>query len=461
MRPGGEWQKRTNSTETMQTVTLELTIILALVLFNGVFAMTEIAVVSSRKSRLKAMAAAGRRGAASAFRLASSPGRFLATVQVGITLVGVLAGAFGGATMARELARWLSGIPMLAPYATGLSLAAVVAVITYLSLVLGELVPKRIALSDPEMVAARMAHTVNRLARLASPAVWVLEQSTRLVTGLLRLRDPAKSAVSEEEIRLLLREATDAGSLAHIETSMIERVLGLDHLPVREIMTPRPKMIFLNVEDSHETVWHKMVVSGHSQFPVYEDNRDHIIGLVTLKAVYANLAAGVPVRLRDLTTKPLMIPASQRVLELLETFRHTGQHVGLVVDEFGNVVGMVTLIDVMEAIAGDFPDQQERLRPTAVKRSDGTWLIDGLLEMDRLQALLPDFQFDPPERRSYHTAAGFLLERMGRIPAEGESHAEQEHQFEVIDMDRQRVDKILVAPPGVLSLRDQSSEGGR
>lgn len=432
----------------MQTVAFELTIILALVLFNGVFAMTEIAVISSRKSRLKAMAAAGRRGAASAFRLASSPGRFLATVQVGITLVGVLAGAFGGATMARELARWLAGIPWLAPYATGLSLAAVVAVIGFLSLVLGELVPKRIALGNPEVVAARMAPSVNRLARLGLPAVWLLEQSTRLVVSLLRLPEPAKSSVSEEEIRLLLREATDAGALARIESSMIERVLSLDHLPVREVMTPRPKMIFLNVEDSHETVWHKMVVSGHSQFPVYEGNRDHIIGLVTLKAVYANLAAGVPVRLRDLTTRPLIIPASQRVLDLLETFRSTGQHVGLVVDEFGNVVGMVTLIDVMEAIAGDFPDQLARLRPTAVKRADGTWLIDGLLEIDRLQSLLPGFRFDPAEHRSFHTAAGFLLERMGRIPAEGETHAEQAHQFEVIDMDRQRVDKILITPPG-------------
>ncbi|MCP5521668.1 MAG: HlyC/CorC family transporter [Verrucomicrobiales bacterium] len=432
----------------MQSVAIELTIILALVLFNGIFAMTEIAVVSSRKSRLKEMAAAGGRGAASALRLAASPGRFLATVQVGITLVGVLAGAFGGATMSRELARWLQELPWVGSYATGLSFALVVAMITFLSLVLGELVPKRIALSNPETVAARMAHSVSRLARLASPAVWVLEKSTRLVCGLLRLREPVRAPVSEEEIRLLLREATDAGALERMESSMIERVLGLDHLPVREIMTPRPKMIFLNVEDSHETVWHKMVVSGHSQFPVYEGNRDHIRGLVTLKAVYANLAAGVPVRLRDLTTRPLIVPASQRVLDLLETFRRTGQHVGLVVDEFGSVVGMVTLIDVMEAIAGDFPDQQARLRPTAVKRPDGTWLVDGLLEIDRLQQLLPEFRFAPPERRSHHTVAGFLLERMGRIPAEGESHEEQNHKFEVIDMDARRVDKILVTPLG-------------
>lgn len=444
----------------MQSVVLELTIILALVLFNGIFAMTEIAVVSSRKSRLKEMAGAGGRGAASALRLASSPGRFLATVQVGITLVGVLAGAFGGATMARELARWIASLPWVGAYATGLSFAMVVAMITYLSLVLGELVPKRIALSNPEAVAARMAHSVSRLARLASPAVWLLEQSTRLVCSLVRLREPPRAPVSEEEIRLLLREATDAGALERTESSMVERVLGLDQLPVREVMTPRPKMILLNVEDPHETVWHKMVVSGHSQFPVYEGNRDHILGLVTLKAVYANLAAGVPVRLRDLTTRPLIVPASQRVLDLLETFRRTGQHVGLVVDEFGSVVGMVTLIDVMEAIAGDFPDQQERLRPTAVKRADGTWLVDGLLEIDRLQQFLPDFHFAPPERRSHHTAAGFLLERLGRIPTEGETHSEQNHTFEVIDMDARRVDKILITPLGTESPRDQTSGRG-
>ncbi|MCP5517278.1 MAG: HlyC/CorC family transporter [Verrucomicrobiales bacterium] len=433
----------------MEAITLELLIVVVLILLNGVLSMTEIAVVSSRKSRLQQMAREGVRGAATARALAAAPSRFLATVQVGITLVGVLAGAFGGATMARELERVLRLIPLLEPYAGGLAFALVVAAITYLSLVIGELVPKRVALANPEKVASLMAATVSRLARLASPAVWLLDRSTNLVVRFLNVREATAAPISEEEIRLLLGEGTASGVFERSESAMIESVLELDRLPVREIMTPRPKLIFLDVADPHEALWHKVVVSGHSQFPVYEENRDNIVGLVTLKAIYANLAAGLPVRLRDLATRPLVVPSSQRVLSLLETFRRTSTHVALVADEFGSIDGLVTLIDVMEAIAGDFPSQEERLKPGAVKRADGTWLVDGMVELDRLERVFPGLAFDPPEHRTYHTLAGFLLSRLEHIPTEGETHEEQAHRFEIIDMDRQRVDKVLVTPPGV------------
>lgn len=428
----------------MEAITLELLVVVVLILFNGVFAMTEIAVVSSRKSRLQQMAHDGVRGAAKAHALASAPSRFLATVQVGITLVGVLAGAFGGATMAGELERVLRGFPLLEPYAGGLAFAFVVAAITYLSLVIGELVPKRVALTAPERVASLMAATVSRLARLASPAVWLLDRSTNLVVRLLRVRETTATPISEEEIRLLLSEGTASGVFERVESAMVESVLELDRLPVREIMTPRPKLIFLNLTDPHEAIWHKIVVSGHSQFPVYQDNRDNVVGIVSLKAIYANLAAGLPVRLRDLATRPLTVPSSQRVLALLETFRRTGVHAALVTDEFGGVDGLVTLIDVMQAIAGDFPSQEERLRPDAVQRADGTWLVDGMLELERLERLFPDLEFDPPEHRTYHTLAGYLLSRLEHIPTEGEARDEQGYRFEIIDMDRQRVDKVLV-----------------
>lgn len=435
------------------TVLTELLLILGLVLLNGVFALAEIALVSARSSRLKELANKGRRGAARALRLAEAPGRFLATVQVGITLVGVLAGAFGGATLAGQLAGWMRRTAWLQPYAEELSLALVVALISYLSLVLGELVPKRIALTAPERFASFVAPPVSLLSRIAAPAVWVLERSTWLVTTLLRIPPTRTSKVSEDELRLLLREAVEEGVLERNESSMVERVLNLDRLPVGEIMTPRAKLTCLDVADSHETIWHKIVVSGHSHFPVYEGNRDNIVGIVSLKAIYANLAAGLPVRLRDLMTQPLIVPEHQRVLQLLETFRRSSQHIALVADEFGQFIGLVTLIDVMEAIAGDFPRPDERLRPTVKQRHDGSLLADGAIEIERLAEHLPEFPFEPPEDRSYHTLAGFLLERMGRIPSEGDTYEERGYGFEVIDMDRQRIDKVLIYPPGVERLR--------
>lgn len=429
----------------MNQIALEILIILLLLLANGVFAMTEMAMVSARKTQLKQRAAEGDTGAVAALALVESPNRMLSTVQVGITLVGVLAGAFGGATLARAIAAALAEMPVLAPYAPALGIAAVVVGITYLSLILGELVPKRIALGAPERIASRMARPMNFIATIASPVVRFLGWSTDLVLALLGVKPQPAPRVSEEEIKMLMLEGTSSGDFHSAEPEMVEAVLALDRLSVREIMTPRPKIIFLNKDDPHEAVWHKIVVSSHSSFPVYQGNRDHVVGLVTVKAIYANLAANAQVRLAELMMPPLFVPETQPVVQLLETFRSARRHIALVADEFGSVVGLVTLVDVLEAIVGDFPTAEERLKPEVRRRDDGTWLIDGLIEVEEVATQIPDLVFPPEGERDYATLAGFVLTQLGRVPQEGETCVHGGFTFEVLDMDRQRVDKLLVS----------------
>ena len=422
----------------------EILIIFLLLLGNGVFAMTEMAVVSARKTRLKQLADEGDLRAAAALALASEPNRFLSTVQVGITLVGVLAGAFGGATLAGEIAAKLRHFPVLQPHASSLSVATVVIGITYFSLIIGELVPKRLALGNPEAIARLMAGPMNAISRLASPVVWFLGVSTDIVLKALGVRAPGPQAMSNEEIQVMMEEGMKAGVFHDTEPRMVESVLALDHLPVSEIMTPRTKIIFLNNEDSHEAVWHKIVVSGHSAFPVFESSRDNVVGMVTVKAIYANLAAGARATLADLLTTPLIVPATQSVTQLLDAFKSCGRHVALVANEFGDIVGLITLVDVLEAIVGEIESPAERLKPVAKRRDDGTWLVDGALEVERLADLLPDLPVPGDDDRTCQTVAGLALARFGRVPAEGESFTWAGHRFEIIDMDRHRIDKLLI-----------------
>ncbi len=428
----------------MGAIGTEILIILLLLLGNGVFAMTEMAVVSARKARLKKLAAEGDRRSAAALVLAAEPNRFLSTVQVGITLVGVLAGAFGGTTLAGEIARPLAQVPALAAHAQGIAVAVVVLGITYCSLIVGELVPKRLALRNPEGIARVMAAPMLAIARLATPLVWLLGVSTELVLKLLGVKSRAQAEVSDEEIQVMMQEGMKAGIFHDAEPKMVERVLALDQLPVSEIMTPRAKMIFLNKTDPHEAVWHKVVVSGHSNFPVFENSRDNVVGVISVKSIYANLAAGARANVADLLVAPLIVPATQFVTQLLDTFKSSGQHVALVADEFGDITGMITLVDVLEAIVGEIATPSERLKPEAKRRDDGTWLVDGALEIERLGAILPELEFPAAEDRAYETVAGLALAHFGRVPAEGETFDLGVHRFEIIDMDRHRIDKLLI-----------------
>jgi len=430
----------------MNQVLIEVAVIFVLLVGNGVFSMAEIAVVSARKPRLRQRADGGDARALKALMLAESPNTFLATVQIGITLVGVLAAAFSGATLAAELSRPLKQVAWLAPYADRVSFAIVVGALTYFTLVIGELVPKRLGLANPEGIARALAGPMTAISRLAAPLVALLSISTEALLKVLRFKPEQEATVSEEEVKLLVKEGTRAGVFLKHESEMVESVLALDRVPVRDLMTPRAKIIWVNVAETHDALWHKIVVSGHTTFPVYEGNRDHVVGFLTVKAVYANLAAGLPVKVKDLMTPPLVVPASQVATALLETFKRGRHRVAIVADEFGGVTGLVSLHDIMEAIVGDLPTQSEKAKPAGLRRDDGSWLVDGMLDVEAFERLLPEFKLHPPGQRDYQTFAGFVMKHLGHVPHEGEIFQLHGYNVEVIDMDGHRVDKLLLMP---------------
>jgi putative hemolysin len=430
----------------MTVIVTEIAVLLLLFLANGLFAMTEIAVVSARRARLRHLADLGDDQARAALELVRSPNRFLSTVQIGITLVGVTAGAFGGAAIAENIRVVLQPISLLAPHADAISLTIVVVVITYLSLVLGELAPKRIGLSRPERISMAMAKPMQKLSMIAGPAVDFLSASTEVLLRLVGFKPTKQPPVTEEEVKVLMQEGLRAGAFNRVESEIVNSALELDQWVVRDIMTPRLKIIWLNRDDTHEAVWHKIAASAHSFFPVYESSRDNVAGIVSVKTIYANLARGVTPKISDLMTKPLVVPATQTVIQLLETFKQSGNHIALATDEFGSLVGLVTIHDVMEAIVGEFPSPEERLRPEAQRRDDGSWLIDAMIDIERLESILPGLTFGDEESKDYQTLAGFVIKHFGRVPKEGETFESQGYFFEILDMDRHRVDKVLVMP---------------
>lgn len=430
----------------MNEIFLELLLLLLLLLANGAFALAEISVVSARKARLRALAEAGSARARVALKVAEEPTRFLSTVQIGITLIGILAGAFGGARLSGHLAGFLATWPGLAPYSQPLALGLVVGGITYFSLIIGELVPKQLGLRQPERNAMLVAGPMNWLARLAAPFVWFLTGSTQLVLRLLGIKPQVEAPPSDEEITHLIRQGSTAGVFHAAEAALVEGVLRLDERPVTEIMTRRTRIVWLNVADSDEENWRKIVASGHSHFPVYEGTRDVVIGLVSVKALWANSAIGLPNRLRDHLTKPLIVPQTIHAVQLLETFKQSGRHLALVADEYGSIQGLVTLIDVMEAIVGDLPGPDDRHTPGAVRREDGSWLVDGGMELVEFKRRLGVAALPGEEGGDFQTVGGFMLDRFGRIPAAGESFSCAGWRFEVVDMDRHRIDKVLLGP---------------
>lgn len=426
----------------MTRILVEVLVVFILLIANGLFSMAEIAIVSSKKGKLRRLASAGDKRAQTALDLAESPNRFLATVQIGITLVGIFAGAFGGATLSEKLAQAIPDVP----YGKEISFSLVVAVITYFSLVIGELVPKRIGLGNPEGIAMFLARFMHRLSVFAGPLVTFLSKSTDALLRIFAVKPEKEAVVTEEEVRGLMQEGLRAGAFNRVESEIIHSALELDQVRVRDIMTPRTKITWINKHDLHEAVWHKIVVSNHSYFPVYEDNRDNVVGIVSLKSIYANLAAGTQARIKDLMIPPLIAPATLTAIQLLDVFKQKGRHIALVADEFGTIIGLVTLNDVMEAVLGEFPSQEERQKPKALKRDDGTWLVDGLLDLQHVEAAIPGMKFAREPAQDFETLGGFILHHLCRIPTEGESFQWMNHKFEVIDMDKHRVDKVLISP---------------
>lgn len=433
----------------MDAIAFELIVIALLLLANGVFAMTEMALVSSRKTRLQNLAEAGNRGAHAALDLKDSPNRFFSTVQIGITLIGIFAGAFGGATLSQEIGAMFADVPVIGPHSQKIALGVVVVGITFFSLVIGELVPKRLALQRPEAISSLVARPMQMLSRLASPAVRVLSFSTEAILRLLGVRDARTAPVTEEEVAGLVREGLQAGVFLHAESEMVESVLALDRLHVKHIMTPRTRIVWIASDESHEQVWHKIVVSNHSHFPVYDDHPDQVIGFVSVKSIYANLAAGVPVELEHLITPALIVPESQTAIHLLETLKREGRHIALVTDEFGGISGLVTINDLLEAIVGELPEAGQKRTAPFVKRSDGSLLVDALVGLEELEEFLAGFVTSEDERRRVSTLGGYICARLGRLPSEGEAFDAHGYRFEVIDMDLRRVDKVLITPqPG-------------
>ncbi len=430
----------------MINTVFEIGIILVLLLCNGLFAMTEIAIVSSRRAVLQARADAGSKGALRALRLAESPNRFLSTVQIGITFVGVFLGAFSGASLAVKLAEWLKALGFLGAAVEEISLGLVIGTITFASIVVGELVPKRLALKYPESIAAMMSGPMSWLSWISTPFVWLLSKST---SGLLRLfgvKESEESHLSREEFTVLIREGMVAGGIDHNESRMMEGVLGFEKLDVYDIMIPRPKMVWIDRDEPHSQAWPRIVKSTQNFFPVYQGQRDNLIGVVSVKDCYAQLAAGLEVRFQNLMQAPLLVPEVQKASLLLEDFRRTGHHAAFVVDEFGGVIGMVTLIDLMEAIVGDVPSKEERLTLPIRQRKDGSWLVDGLFEIEKLGGHLRGFEAPEGAGDEYQTLAGWFSQRLARVPAEGDVIEESGWRFEIVDMDGIRVDKVLAMP---------------
>ncbi len=427
----------------MMSALFEIALILVLLLCNGLFAMTEIALVSSRRAVLQARAEAGGKGAARALKLADSPNRFLSTVQIGITLVGIVAGAFGGARLGARLAAWLEPMGFLGPFVEEISFAVVIGSITYVSLIVGELVPKRLAMQYPEGIASMMSGPMSGLSKVAAPFVWLLSWSTGKLLLLFGVKETEEQKLSREEMTVLIREGMVAGGVARSESRMMEGVLGFDKLDVYDIMIPRPKMVWIERDESHAEVWPRIVKSTQGVFPVYHGQRDNLVGVVSVKDCYAQLAAGIEVKFQNLMQPPLLVPEVQKASLLLEDFRRTGHHAAFVVDEFGGVIGMVTLLDLMEAIVGDVPSKEERLTMPIKQRKDGSWLIDGLFEIEKLDAFLKGFA--PPEGAGdeYQTLAGWFSQRLARVPSEGDLIEEHGWRFEIVDMDGIRVDKVL------------------
>jgi len=428
----------------MSNIAAEIIIIVLLVLANGLFAMAELAIVSVRKARFRKLAEQGDARARAALDLAETPSRFLSTVQVGITLIGVLAGAFGGATLARAIADALQPFPAVASYGEAIGVGVVVLGITLLSVVIGELVPKRIALNNPLGVALAVARPVRRLSLLADPVVRFLSGATDLVLRLFGIAPKAEPPVTEEEVRALVEQGQRTGVFFKAEKELVDRALVLDTLRAGDLMTPRARIVWLNMADADDINWRKIVNSAHSYFPVYERQRDDVRGLVSVKALWANLALAGSAKLKDLLFEPLFVPLNMSALKLLEAFKQSRKHVALVTDEFGTVQGLVTLVDVLEELVGDFPAFDEPREARIVRREDGSWLVDGALELEELKRLLAVKKLPGEAEDDFQTMGGFVLAQLQRIPREGDHFDSSGFRFEVADMDRHRVDKVLI-----------------
>lgn len=420
----------------------ELATVAALIIINGLLAMSELAIVSSRPARLSALVQKNVTGSRRALALASDPGKFLSTVQIGITLVGVLSGAISGATLGQRLTLWLLDIGMPPGWAEAIGVGVVVTAITYGSLIIGELVPKQIALRNPEAVAVKVAPAMTLLAKISSPVVWLLDKSGKAMLLLLGQRGEAGDKVTEDEIHNLVLEAEHAGVLEPGEKEMIAGVMRLGDRPVGAVMTPRHEVNMIDLANDPETIREAVRHSPHSRLPVYEGNRDEPLGIIQAKDLLDAYLAGTTPDIKSLLREAPVIPMSADARDVLTILKGSPVHMGLVHDEYGSFEGVVTTADILESIVGGFSTEEGPAEPAAVQRHDGSYLLSGWMPVDEFSDLL---SIPIPSSRNYHTLAGFTLQHFGTIPAVGDSFDNHGWRFEVVDLDGRRIDKILAS----------------
>lgn len=427
---------------------MDIFIILGLILVNGVFAMSEIAVVTSKRIRLQKLSENGSRGAQAALDLSDSPSRFLSTIQVGITLIGIFNGAFGEASLVERLTPEVALIPVVSVYAREIALAIVVVGITFASLILGELVPKRIAMQYPEVVASLVAAPMLWLSRLMGPFVKVLTGTTEFILRILGMHHKKDDAVTEEEIAGLFREGTDAGLFEKTEHDIVSRALRLDDQRVAGLMTPRLDVHFIDLEDPIEVNLAKIADSSYNRFPVCRGDISHVIGIVHAGSLFEQAIRGKAINTVDIaaaTRPPLFVPETISAMQLLETLKKNRAELALVIDEYGEIEGIVTLSDVLGALVGDVSVIDEHHEVDGVRRDDGSWLIDGGVSFDRFRELLEtDVRFPEEASGTYHTLAGFVMTFLGHIPQMSDSFEWEGYRIEVVDMDRNRIDRLLI-----------------
>jgi putative hemolysin len=421
---------------------LDILILVLLLVVNGVFAMSEMAIISSRKAYLQERLDKGEKGAKEALELLNEPNRFLSTVQVGITLVGIIAGAFGGSALAGDLAALIRYFaPALSQYADEISFGLVVTLITYLSLVIGELVPKRIALNNPERIAILLAPPMGQLSRIASPLVWLLSKSTEMLSALLGVKGDGNQFITDFEVVALMREGMDYGEFKLHEHEMVKGALELDDIRVREIITPRITMVWLDMNDSRESLIQKLRDSAYSMYPVGDGEREDTLGVVFSHDVLLQLLSEERPDLRKLIHEPLYVPETAIAADVLQQFKTKVVTMALVVNEHGSIEGMVTQNDILQEIVGDLELAEDKL----VQREDGSWLVSGQYSISDVEELLANFTIPDTELGDYNTLAGFVLARLGHIPNVSASFEWESYRFEVVDMDGRRIDKVLIS----------------
>ena len=431
----------------MNRFLLEALIIILLLAANGVFAMAEMAIVSARKARLQQRASKGDVRAKQALEQANNPNELLSTVQIGITLIGILAGAFGGATIAEEIAALFDRVSWLKPYSEAVAVGLVVLVITYLSLIFGELAPKRLALYNPEAIAMRLARPMKLLAKITRPLNRLLNFSTDRVVRLTGARPSSEPAVTEEEVKVLIEQGTLIGVFEQEEQEMIKGVLRLGDQTLGGLMTPRRQVVWLDLAESPEEMREKILGSQYGHFPVIDGDEEDILGIVQAKDLLAQLMCGQPMDIKAVMRPPLFVPEGTQVLDFLALFKEQASDMAIVIDEYGSAEGIVTQNDILEMIVGGIPSDEISNEPEIVQREDGSWLVDGMLNIILLKELLGADELPGEKQVHFQTLGGFVLAQLGVIPTVGSTFQWEQYHFEVLDMDGNRIDKVLISGP--------------